>query len=243
MLNNNCPIPLYSQLKTFIENQIETKTWLPGIKIPSEAELSQQFQVSRTTVRQAIGELVSQGKLVRTQGRGTFVNEFIIDQPIYRLSGFGHNCQAQGLIISSKVLKFEVIPPSIAIRKSLNLGEQELALYLKRIRKINNSIVGIDNSFMPFNRYRALLHEDFENQSLYEVLANKFDTIPQKQVRSTQAVGCSPEESGILEVEPGIPILVIISTSYDQHDQPFEHCESYMIGNRYSFNIEIYDHQ
>jgi len=51
MLDNLSPIPLYYQLKSFIEEQITAHVWKPGDQIPSESELSEKFNISRTTVR------------------------------------------------------------------------------------------------------------------------------------------------------------------------------------------------
>jgi len=66
-------IPLYHHLKNTLLAQIQSEKWESGELIPSEMELVRQFGVSRITVRQAIGDLVSTGYLVRQQGRGTFV--------------------------------------------------------------------------------------------------------------------------------------------------------------------------
>jgi DNA-binding GntR family transcriptional regulator len=66
-------IPLYYKLKLHIESQIHSGTWQPGDQVPSEAVLGAKFHVSRTPVRQALGELVNEGMLTRVQGKGTFV--------------------------------------------------------------------------------------------------------------------------------------------------------------------------
>jgi DNA-binding GntR family transcriptional regulator len=69
------PIPLYYQLKQLLHERIRKGELRPGDRIPTEFELIEQFGISRTPVRQAIIELVHEGLLVRTPGRGTFVAE------------------------------------------------------------------------------------------------------------------------------------------------------------------------
>jgi len=64
----------YQQLKEYIINTIKAKDLKPGEKIWSENELADKFQMSRHTVRQAIGELVSEGWLYRIHGKGTYVD-------------------------------------------------------------------------------------------------------------------------------------------------------------------------
>ena len=239
MLDNNSPIPLYYQLKSYIQNQISSGAWKPGGQIPSEAELCQEFQISRTTIRQAIGELVTQGKLKRTQGRGTFVTQYNIEKPLFFLTGFSQDMKLRSLKPNSKVLKFETIPPSAHMTQNLNLRENEPVILLRRLRLADDQLMAIDNCFLPFNRFFALLHENLEENSLYDLLAKKFETIPVRSIRSIESIGCPPAEAELLEVKVGFPILYIVGTNYDQNNQPFEHSESYYRGDRFTFNVEI----
>lgn len=72
-IDHSLPIPLYYQLKKLLQNQIENGELRPGDKVLTEAELCERYDISRTPVRQALLELVSEGMLIRKAGRGTFV--------------------------------------------------------------------------------------------------------------------------------------------------------------------------
>src|SRR4030042_6647324 len=96
LLDSNNPIPLYYQLKLRIESQINSGAWKPGDRVPSESVLEEQFQVSRTTVRQALSELVNQGLLTRIQGKGTFVAQPRIHQRLSLLTGFTQDMHTRG---------------------------------------------------------------------------------------------------------------------------------------------------
>lgn len=74
--------PLYKQLRAFLLEQIHSKTYLPNQKLPPEMELSEQFGVSRITVRSAIMLLVEEGLIYRIQGRGSYVSEKAIGEPL-----------------------------------------------------------------------------------------------------------------------------------------------------------------
>ena len=80
-IDRSTPIPAYFQLKEYLKQQIQAGTWQPGEKIPTEAELCERFNISRTPVRQALKELVFEGLLTRTAGRGTFVAQQVDAQP------------------------------------------------------------------------------------------------------------------------------------------------------------------
>ena len=73
MVDKTSLTPIYSQLKEMVREKIEAGIWPPGTLIPSERDFCEQFGISRMTVRQALGELVSEGMVVREKGKGTFV--------------------------------------------------------------------------------------------------------------------------------------------------------------------------
>ena len=75
MIDKNSPIPAYYQIKQIILEKINNSEWKVGQCIASERELSEAYGVSRMTVRQALGELVQEGILLREKGKGTFVCE------------------------------------------------------------------------------------------------------------------------------------------------------------------------
>jgi ABC-type glycerol-3-phosphate transport system substrate-binding protein len=73
-IDRNSPVPIYHQLKALIREQIESGMWRPGDRIPTEQELCQSYNISRSPVRQALNELAYEGLVVRRPGLGTFVN-------------------------------------------------------------------------------------------------------------------------------------------------------------------------
>jgi GntR family transcriptional regulator len=72
-LNRNSFVPLYYQLAEALKKMLETGALGPGDRFPSEREIAEQFDVSRTVIRPALDLLVSDGAIVRVRGSGTFV--------------------------------------------------------------------------------------------------------------------------------------------------------------------------
>ncbi|PRC62302.1 GntR family transcriptional regulator, partial [Mycobacterium sp. ITM-2017-0098] len=64
--------PLYRQLSDLLETRLVEHS-NPGDKLPSEAELSQEFEVNRLTVRRALDELNQRGLIETVHGKGSFV--------------------------------------------------------------------------------------------------------------------------------------------------------------------------
>src|SRR5688572_16573725 len=72
-VNKSGPIPIARQLEQSLADLIARGEFAPGQRLPTELELCTRLGVSRTPVRQALGQLVARGLLVRQAGRGTFV--------------------------------------------------------------------------------------------------------------------------------------------------------------------------
>lgn len=79
-LDKDVPIPLYFQLEKLILEEIECGNYPVGSTIPTEKELSEIFNISRTTVRQAISDLVREEHLYRIKSKGTFVSHPKLNQ-------------------------------------------------------------------------------------------------------------------------------------------------------------------
>jgi multiple sugar transport system substrate-binding protein len=80
-IDRDSPVPIYHQLKKLIQAQIESGLWQPGDRIPTENELCQMYEISRSPVRQALTDLAYDGLLTRRPGLGTFVNHVASDTP------------------------------------------------------------------------------------------------------------------------------------------------------------------
>jgi GntR family transcriptional regulator len=203
-LDSKSPIPLYFQLKSYIEEQIDTGVWEAGTQIPSELELSEQFQISRTTIRQAIGDLVNENKLERIQGRGTFVSEISIQKQIEKVSGFSQDMRMRGLVPTSDILNFEVVTADEEVAKALRVNEGDRVILLKRIRKGNGRRIALEVVFMNYDKYKDILSIDIGDNSLYELLAKEFAVWPKYSQQIIAAIKCPPDEAKLLGIQPGI---------------------------------------
>ena len=110
-------VPLYFQLVSSIKRLVSTGIMSPGDLLPSEAELCKNLEISRSTVRQAIGALEDEGLVVRKQGRGTFVAEPKMRRRNENVYSFTSEITAMGLTPSSTLIEFEIITPPQDIMK------------------------------------------------------------------------------------------------------------------------------
>lgn len=125
-------VPLYLQLKRVLSQKIASEELRSGAPIPSERELEEMYNLSRTTVRQAINELVREGVLYRHQGRGTFVARPRIQPALHRLTSFSEDMRMRGLRPGGRTLEMGETPADIELAQMLQVEPATLLLYMKR---------------------------------------------------------------------------------------------------------------
>src|SRR5829696_6825346 len=112
VLRTDSRLPLYYQLEQALRFLTASGSWQPGSLICSERELMQAAGVSRATVRQAIGNLISEGLLERVHGRGTFVARPKLEQEIRSVYSFAEQMGVQGLALEDQLLQRHRVPAS-----------------------------------------------------------------------------------------------------------------------------------
>jgi len=115
--------PRYIQIQEFIHEKINSHIWLPGSKIPTELELTKQFNVSRMTVNKAIRDLVNKGLLERTPRLGTFVCHKKAESSLNYIRNIADEINQRGKTYSNKILSQVTIKADdeIAMRLGVKL--------------------------------------------------------------------------------------------------------------------------
>jgi DNA-binding GntR family transcriptional regulator len=164
---------LYVQLYDIMKKKIEDKEWSLGFRIPIEQELCNVFEVSRVTVRSAISELVRQGYLIRQQGRGTFVSKKVISDKLTMFTTFGELMLEEGIDFSTDMLAQTIMMPVDDLADKLNVSGDKHIIYIKKLRKVDNKPILIQETYIPFHICPPLLEEDVRKNSLFELLERK----------------------------------------------------------------------
>ena len=176
-LDKRVPIPLYFQLKELIVEEIKSGQYPVDSLIPTEKELSEQFGISRTTVRQAVTELVQEGWLYRIKSKGTFIARQKLKQDfLQRLETFRDQMKRLGLEPSTEVLDCRVTKASHEVAENLQIEEGEQVIYLFRRRFGDKEPVVTVETYLPFDKCGFLKDQDFEKVSLYDGLSAREET-------------------------------------------------------------------
>lgn len=217
MLNKSLSVPLYVQLKELILGDIQNGTLNAGDMIPTEHELMEQYAISRNVVRQAIGELVDGGYLIRKKAKGTFVSTPSANvEKISTLEVLRESTLRSGAIPTTRVLSMEVLDADAEIAQSLGLSEGVRVIRIKRLHYANDTPVSISVSVLPYARCSFVLEHRLQVDSLHRVLSYRYDTRIYRSVRTMGARYANESEIELLGITPGSVVNCSQRKSYNR---------------------------
>jgi len=239
MILDQGPTPLYFQLKTIIKTKILSNKLKAHERLPSEAELCAEYNVSRITVRQALSELIKEGLIYRDRGRGTFVT----DEAGLRhlaLKGTIENLIASGKGTRIKVLEYKEIPPPSHIAKILNLERAQNVFQLEIVRMIPKGPFGY--SFVYFPPYLGKMISRNDLKETTEIITLIEDKMKTKVHRANQTIDVGLADHGVagnLSMKPNTPVLIIERDYYARHGSPMFVTITYFRPDLYKYRIEL----
>jgi GntR family transcriptional regulator len=239
MIDRSSKLPLYHQLYEILRGQIVGGGWQPGEMIPPESELIQRYQVSRTTVRQVLDILVSEGMIEREQGRGTFVKHPTVEQGLVRIISFTEDMRQRGFQPGTRVLTSGLVPAPPDIAEKLRVGPDEELTHLKRLRLANQEPMSIEESFLVHSYCPGVLDGDYASNPLREALERDFGI---RLVRARQVIRAILTPGGLAEtlgVKPKSALLLIERVSFSQDNVPVEFLRIYYRADRYILYNEL----
>ena len=206
----------------------------PGVPLPTERELASALSTSRTTVRQALTELVTEGRLVRRHGSGTYVAEPKLAWPL-QMSSFTEQAASSGLVVETTFIAAERIRATDQLAELLQVKPGAVLHRLERLRKVNGSPMALEQSHLPAARFPGLPRAVRRTGSLYTVLAELWDVTVVGAVETIETAPASPREAGLLDTDVGAPMMMLSRHSFDASDNPVEWVRSWYRGDRYKF--------
>lgn len=229
---------LYLQVKNELYKRIQEGRWKSGAIIPTEQDLIAEFDVSRTTVRQAIDLLVQDNLLEKKQGRGTIVRPQNLVGHLGRLKGFTEEARERGQTPKAKVLRSEFKTKFFSEQEILNVPEEEPILLIERIRLADDVPIAIERSCWPQDIGELLENHNLNEAHYYEILEQH--NIYLKRAKETiRAINATLDEADYLGIRPGECLLEMTRISYGMDDRPIEYTKTKYRSDKYQYSIEL----
>lgn len=228
-------LPIHAQIRAYIHSKILTGDWPAGYQIPSERELSDQFQVSRVTVRQALINLASEGLLRRVQGTGTFVSIPKIEMVQGELISITTLLQKQGRTPETILIKAQREPLNAVNAELLGYPIGEEMYVFQRIRRANGVNVAIENTTLPFRKFPGIDQYDMAISSVFLLMADVYHYDELMVYQTIEAGIAEKEIADLLGIEVKAPIVSVNRTTRDLSGEVVEYGQDYYPADQICF--------
>lgn len=211
----------------------------PGAALPSERSLSEQWGVSRPTLRAAMDDLAREGLIIRQHGRGTFSNPRKIAQELSPLVDGNFTAPPAEGGWRSEVVEFGIEPAGARRGHRLEVSPSEELLHVVRVRIVDERPMAIEKMLFPARMLPAITAEDFESGSLYQLFRARFELVAATAEQIIEPTVTDAEESRLLGVPQHAPALLFQRTTRDPADTVIEHTRSIYRGDRYRITTHL----
>lgn len=234
-LDRHSPLPLWAQLEEDLRRRIDEGEFADG-RFPTDLELTETYEVSRHTVREAIRHLNKTGILKRERGRGTVINRSEFEQPLGTLYSLFQSIEATGTEQTSEVLEMGSVTDSIAA-SHLDLDEDAPLFLLARVRYAGGEALAVDRAWLPMGFAEPLLDVDWTHTALYDEMTRIGAPTPTTGWERLSPVIPPPSDRTLLDLPSGVAAFSL--ERLGMHDgEPVEWRTTLIRGDRYRFVSE-----
>ncbi|HBT47054.1 MAG TPA: GntR family transcriptional regulator [Peptococcaceae bacterium] len=209
MIDKSSFVPPYYQLAQILERQIKSGQYRPGDALPSEAELSEKYGLSRMTVRRSLNELARAGLIRTERGKGTFVSRPELDRAVFVMDVFAKDMASRGMASSVRLLEARLVsaPEKAAQKLQLPIGTK--VLYIRRSLLADGEPMAYDRKYLRYDRGRPILENELQYQALPEMVEKHAEALPVNSRMVLQVTLLNEEEARALRTSPGSPAFLL----------------------------------
>jgi GntR family transcriptional regulator len=228
--------PLAARLADLLREAIADGRFQRGEQLPSEEQLSASYRVGRTTVREALKELESEGAVQVRRGRGRFVSSAPpVFRPITRLESVTEMLAAQGYTVANRVLSVQTRKPTADERDHLGLGEDAAVVQLARLRLAEDEPLIYSVDVLAAELVPESLAQAW-GESLF-VHLEQADLTPTSSVSIFRASHLPEDVQNVTGLDPFLPWLLMVQVHLSADGTPVLYSHDYYRGDRFSFEV------
>lgn len=228
-------VPKYFAVKAHLEDLLDRLG--EGGLLPTERELAARFGVARETVRQALRELLIQGR-VRRKGRGTVVAGPKLVQPL-STGSYTEGVRRQGRVPGRHLIGLEQLSADPLLADELRVAVGAPVWHMERVLVADDERVGLESTYLSVARFPHLAADFAADTSFYAFLREKMGLEPVVVDERIETVLATPREALLIGTSPALPMLLLLRSSCDASGEPLERVRSLYRGDRFSFTVHL----
>lgn len=229
--------PIWKSIATTVSDDIGAGLYLPGDKLPTEAQLAARFGVNRHTVRHALGALVEDGIIYTRRGAGAFVAQTPTDYPIGKRVRFHQNIAAAGRNPSRQLLSLEKRLASPEERSELDLNDGALVHVYEGLSFVDTQPIAIFQAIFPAARFPDLPDALRVTGSVTAALKSAGIADYTRASTRLMAKRATATQALHLRIGEGAPILHSVAVSVDGAARPVEYGNAWFAGDRVTLTL------
>ncbi|WP_158738085.1 GntR family transcriptional regulator [Alteribacillus sp. YIM 98480] len=239
MLQRKSSKSMYLQISEFIKKQILEGIYEEGSKIPTEIELMERFNVSRTTIRLAMKEVVKEGLLETKPGKGTFVSKGKMYHHLQGFKGLYETFLEAGMTPETKLIDFETVVSNYDIQLSLGLEVDTKILRIMRLYLIDNEPIALAEISVHPKLADLISEEDAAKYPVYKTLSTRSGHRIKQAHFEIFAKDSSDYVAEALNIEQGSATLGAERVLFSEKNEPVEHTYLWFKPDAYRFTLDL----
>jgi len=227
-------IPLYYQIMRDLKEQIVSGRLCPGDQLPSEAELTRHFGVSRVVIRRALLILHEQGLIVKIKGKGTFVAPSAAEDATLWVNGSLEDLIHIGPDTTIRVVEFRMVKVTPDLTEVFAEKEGADIFYLKRVRSVGGQPLAVMVNHVPYVIGARISLDELTKTPLIVLIEQRANVSVEWASQVFQAVAADEEMATLLGVDSLTPLLKLTLTVYSTEGQVVDLASVYYRSDRYN---------
>ncbi|MBP2315407.1 phosphonate metabolism transcriptional regulator PhnF [Azospirillum soli] len=214
---------LWRQIAERLKRDIVSGTHQPGDRLPTELRMAEEFSVNRHTIRRAVAALAEQGLVRIEQGRGTFVQESVIDYRVKKRTRFSENVLGHRREPSGKLLAIREEPAEEAVAKALEIRKGTMVVVVERLGEADGRPLSVASHYFPKGRFPSLPDTIRDTGSISLAMERLGVGDYTRKVTRVTARTARAADAQLLQQSPNKPILLTEGVNVDATGRPVEY--------------------
>jgi DNA-binding GntR family transcriptional regulator len=234
-------MPIYHQISGALRARIIEGALKVGDKLPSEKQLSDEYEVSRITLRQALAILEREGVIRKQKGMGAFVamNPRPIIQDLSLPSVLGRKLAREGIILEPEVLTLRRESPSPGISDKLRISHENYLVFVERLFLLEGHPIALNRSWLSEALVPDMVERGLVRGHLSVTLTERYGLNPVRIDNTIESAHCTPADMKLLRMDYQSPAIIVTATSFDPSGNPIEFSRTIWLGDRVKFHFDI----